>query len=115
MHTPEQVSRLRGTDKGGAYPLRGWVRSTQQSTQVATAAKACYVAACCTFTIHVAFQMSHLKKKIGRLRHVVVARVRNSPTWVLCLAVSGFPAPNSLETLHAIKQEWLIRPASMKQ
>ena len=58
-------------------------------------------AACCTFIIHVYPRLSHLKKKIGRLRHVVVARVRNRPTWVLCLAVLGLPAPSSLETLHA--------------
>lgn len=42
---------------------------------------------------------AHLKKKIGTLRHVVVARVRNRPTLVLCLAVLGFSAPSSLDTL----------------
>lgn len=61
-------------------------------------------AAHCTFTIHAAFNLSHLKKKIGRFRHMVVARVRNSPTRVLCLAVSGLPAPSSLETLNAYRQ-----------
>ena len=44
--------------------------------------------------------IAHLKKKMGTLRHVVVARVRNRPTLVLCPAVLGFPAPSSLETLH---------------
>ena len=43
--------------------------------------------------------IAHLKKKIGTLRHVVVARVRNRPTLVLCLAVLGFAAPSSLDTL----------------
>lgn len=48
--------------------------------------------------------IAHLKKKIGTLRHVVVARVRNRPTLVLCLAVLGFSAPSSLDTLRACSE-----------
>lgn len=44
--------------------------------------------------------MAYLKKKMGTFRQKVVVRVKKMPTLVVCLAVLGFPAPNSLETLH---------------
>ncbi len=43
----------------------------------------------------------YLKKKMGTLRQVVVVSVRKRPTLVVCRAVLGFPAPNSLDTLQA--------------
>ncbi len=43
----------------------------------------------------------YLKKKMGTLRQVVVVSVRKRPTLVVCRAVLGLPAPNSLDTLQA--------------
>lgn len=45
--------------------------------------------------------MTYLKKKMGTFRQVVVVSVRKSPTLLVCRAVLGFPAPNSLDTLQA--------------
>jgi len=45
--------------------------------------------------------VTYLKKKMGTFRQVVVVSVRKSPTLVVCRAVLGFPAPNSLDTLQA--------------
>ena len=38
---------------------------------------------------------------MGTFRQVVVVSVRKSPTLLVCRAVLGFPAPNSLDTLQA--------------
>lgn len=43
----------------------------------------------------------YLKKKMGIFRQVVVVSVRKRPTLVVWRAVLGFPAPSSLDTLHA--------------